>query len=165
MNTNKIKSYAIQASRDFLKAVTERANFYGIFGDNHIEEMTLKGDVAIIGDRPIPKKEGELRQRLVERIKQNGFEMTLQADAYSWFNRFAALRYMEIHGYLDHGFRVLSHPSGSSMPEIFEQAVDIDLQGLLHSDSLIRKMVSDIHEDDWREVEIIGWLYQWYRCK
>jgi len=162
MNTNKIKSYAIQASRDFLKAVTERANFYGIFGDNHIEEMTLKGDVAIIGDRPIPKKEGELRQRLVERIKQNGFEMTLQADAYSWFNRFAALRYMEIHGYLDHGFRVLSHPSGSSMPEIFEQAVDIDLQGLLHSDSLIRKMVSDIPEDDWREVEIIGWLYQFY---
>lgn len=61
MNTNKIKSYAIQASRDFLKAVTERANFYGIFADNHIEEMTLKGDVAIIGDRPIPKKKGELR--------------------------------------------------------------------------------------------------------
>ena len=215
MNTNKIKSYAIQASRDFLKAVTERANFYGIFGDDHIEEMTLKGDVAIIGDRPIPKKEGELRQRLVERIKRNGFEMTLQADAYSWFNRFAALRYMEIHGYLDHGFRVLSHPSGSSMPEIFEQAVYIDLQGLnknkvielrlaghkdnelyrlliiaqcnalhsampflfdkidsetelllpenlLHSDSLIRKLVSDIPEDDWREVEIIGWLYQFY---
>jgi type II restriction/modification system DNA methylase subunit YeeA len=122
---------------------------------------------------------------------------------------------MEIHGYLDHGFRVLSHPSGSSMPEIFEQAVDIDLQGLnknkvielrlaghkdnelyrlliiaqcnalhsampflfdkidsetelllpenlLHSDSLIRKLVSDIPEDDWREVEIIGWLYQFY---
>ncbi len=215
MNTNKIKSYAIQASRDFLKAVTERANFYGIFADDHIEEMTFKGDVAIIGDRPIPKKEGELRQRLVERIKRNGFEMTLQADAYSWFNRFAALRYMELHGYLDHGFRVLSHPSESSMPEIFEQAVDIDLQGLnknkvielrlaghkdnelyrlliiaqcnalhsampflfdkidsetelllpenlLHSDSLIRKMVSDIPEDDWREVEIIGWLYQYY---
>ena len=215
MNTNKINSYAIQASRDFLKAVTERANFYGIFADDHIEEMTFKGDVAIIGDRPIPKKEGELRQRLVERIKRNGLEMTLQADAYSWFNRFAALRYMELHGYLDHGFRVLSHPSGSSMPEIFEQAVDIDLQGLnknkvielrlaghkdnelyrlliiaqcnalhsampflfdkidsetelllpenlLHSDSLIRKMVSDIPEDDWREVEIIGWLYQYY---
>jgi type II restriction/modification system DNA methylase subunit YeeA len=215
MNTNKIKSYAIQASRDFLKAVTERANFYGIFGDNHIEEMTFKGDVAIIGDRPIPKKEGELRQHLVERIKQNGFGMTLQADAYSWFNRFAALRYMELHGYLDHGFRVLSHPSGSSIPEIFEQAVDIDLQGLnknkvielrlagskdnelyrlliiaqcnalhsampflfdkidsetelllpenlLHSDSLIRKLVSDIPEDEWLEVEIIGWLYQFY---
>jgi hypothetical protein len=215
MNTNKIKSYAIQACRDFLKSVTERANFYGIYGDDHIEEMTFKGDVAIIADRPIPKKEGELRQRLVERIKRNGFEMTLQADAYSWFNRFAALRYMELHGYLDHGFRVLSHPSGTSMPEILEHAADVNLQGLnknkvielrlagnkdnelyrlliiaqcnalhsampflfdqidsetelllpenlLHSDSLIRKLVSDIPEDDWREVEIIGWLYQFY---
>jgi hypothetical protein len=215
MNTNKIKSYAIQASRDFLKAVTERANFYGIYGDNHIEDIIFKGDVAIIGDRAIPQKEGELRQRLVERIQRNGFEMTLAGHAYSWFNRFAALRYMELHGYLDHGCRVLSHPSGSNMPEIFEQAVDVALPGLnrnkvielrlaghkdndlyrlliiaqcnalhsampflfdkidsetelllpdnlLHSDSLIRKLVADIPEEDWQEVEIIGWLYQFY---
>jgi hypothetical protein len=215
MNTNKIKSYAIQASRDFLKAVTERANFYGIYGDNHIEDIIFKGDVAIIGDRAIPQKEGELRQRLVERIQRNGLETTLAGHAYSWFNRFAALRYMELHGYLDHGCRVLSHPSGSNMPEIFEQAVDVALPGLnknkvielrlaghkdndlyrlliiaqcnalhsampflfdkidsetelllpdnlLHSDSLIRKLVADIPEDDWQEVEIIGWLYQFY---
>jgi hypothetical protein len=33
---------------------------------------------------------------------------------------------------------------------------------LLHSDSPIRKLVASIDEDDWQEVEIIGWLYQFY---
>jgi len=31
----------------------------------------------------------------------------MEAIAYTWFNRFAAIRYMELHGYLDHGYRVL----------------------------------------------------------
>ncbi len=33
---------------------------------------------------------------------------------------------------------------------------------MLHSDSLIRKLVNEIDEEDWQEVEIIGWLYQFY---
>ena len=33
---------------------------------------------------------------------------------------------------------------------------------LLHSDSLIRKLVNAIDEEEWQEVEIIGWLYQFY---
>lgn len=219
MNTSKIKSYAIAARRDFLKAVTERANYYGIFSDSNIEPMEFAGDVAIIGDRAIPKKEGNLRERLVERIKKNGFEMTLRKAAYSWFNRFVALRYMELHDYLDHGYRVLSNSTKaeteSDVPEILEHAADIDLPGLkketvidlrlagnkdnelyrmlivaqcnalnkampflfekiddetelllpdnlLHSDSLIRKLVSDSDAADWDDVEIIGWLYQFY---
>lgn len=215
MNTGKIKSYAIQARRDFLKAVTERANYYGIFSDNNIEPLEFKGDVAIIGDRAISKKDGNLRQKLVERIAKRGFEMTMRATAYSWFNRFVALRYMELHDYLDHGYRVLSNTSGSNIPQILEHAVDIDFPGLkkeriielrlagdkdnqlyrllvmaqcnalhkampflfekiddetelllpdnlLHSDSPMRKLVTEIAEADWRAVEIIGWIYQYY---
>ena len=56
MNTSKIKAYAIQARRDFLKAVTERANIYGIFSDDHIEPIEFKGDMAIIGERAFTKK-------------------------------------------------------------------------------------------------------------
>src|SRR4029077_3958874 len=33
---------------------------------------------------------------------------------------------------------------------------------LLHSDSVIRKLVNEIEEEDWKEVEIIGWIYQFY---
>jgi hypothetical protein len=110
MNTSKVKSYAIQARRYFIKAVTERANYYGIYGDNRIEELQIKGDVAIIGDRAFPKKEGELRGRLADRIKKEGFDQVMRASAYTWFNRLVALRYMELHDYLEHGWRVLSHP-------------------------------------------------------
>ena len=54
-------------------------------------------------------------------------KQVMEQAAYTWFNRFAALRYMELHDYLDHGFRVLSNPSGSAIPEILERAVDVDL--------------------------------------
>jgi len=35
-------------------------------------------------------------------------------------------------------------------------------ESLLHSDSIVRKLVSGIDEEDWQEVEIIGWLYEAY---
>ena len=54
----------------------------------------------------------------------------MEAMAYTWFNRFIAIRYMELHDYLDHGFRVLSHPEDQDLPEILEQAADVELTGL-----------------------------------
>lgn len=215
MNVSKIKTYAIQARRDFIKAVTERANMYGIFSDDHIEPTEFKGDMAIIGGRAFPEKEGRLRQKLANCVKRDGFEMVMRSSAYTWFNRFVALRYMEIHDYLEHGYRVLSNNGGAATPEILEYATDVEFQGLdrdkvidlrlagtkdnelyrllllsqcnslhksmpflfdridsetelllpdnlLHSDSPIRKMVTEIDESDWEDVEIIGWIYQFY---
>ena len=52
------------------------------------------------------------------------------------------------------------------MPFLFERIDDetelLLPENLLHSDSLVRKLVSGIDEEDWQEVEIIGWLYQLY---
>ena len=52
------------------------------------------------------------------------------------------------------------------MPFLFERIDDetelLLPDNLLHSDSLIRKLVGEIDEEDWQEVEIIGWLYQFY---
>ena len=48
----------------------------------------------------------------------------MEAIAYTWFNRFVAIRYMELHGYLDHGYRVLSHPEAQGRPEILDHAAD-----------------------------------------
>jgi len=52
------------------------------------------------------------------------------------------------------------------MPFLFEKIDDetelLLPDNLLHSDSLIRKLVSEIDEDDWQAVEIIGWIYQFY---
>lgn len=215
MNTSKIKSYAPQARREFIQAVTERAHLYGIFDDQKAEPIEMKGDVALIGGRPFSKKEGELREKLVNRIRREGFRQVMEAYAYTWFNRFVALRYMELHDYLVHGYRVLSSRNGTDTPEILEHAADLDFEGLdrervielrlagnqdnalyrllivaqcnelhrampflfdridsetelllpdnlLHSNSPIRKLVQDIPEESWADVEIIGWIYQFY---
>ena len=45
------------------------------------------------------------------------------------------------------------------LPDLAETKVP---ENLLHSDSLIRKLVNGIDEADWQDVEIIGWLYQFY---
>ena len=215
MNTSTIKAYAPKARNDFIRAVTERANLFGIYGSDHIEPMDTKGDLTIIGERVFTLKAGELRNRLIERIERDGFDRVMESAAYTWFNRFVAIRYMEINGYLDHGCRVFTNPGGSDIPEILTKAADIDLPGLnkkkvielrlagdkdnelfrmllisqcnalhesmpflfdavdsetelllpdnlLHTNSVIRKMVSAIEEDLWKEVEIIGWIYQFY---
>jgi SAM-dependent methyltransferase len=215
MNHAELKNYAPQARRDFIQAVTDRAAFFGI-APGKIEPVTEKGDVAIIGGRAFPASIVAKRKRLLERIDRDGFSQTMEALAYTWFNRFVAIRFMELHGYLEHGYRVLSNPDPTkSIPEILELAEHVDLPGLskenvidlkldgnkeselyqilllaqchalhsampflfeaiddetelvlpenlLHSESIIRKLVAASAPEDWEEVEVLGWLYQFY---
>jgi SAM-dependent methyltransferase len=214
MNRTDLKNYAPQARRDFIQAITYRAAHYGLTA-NKIEPVVERGDVAVIAGKEHPRAVARKRKQLEERIKRQGFEQTMEALAYTWFNRLVAIRFMELHDYLDHGYRVLSHPEGKVTPEILEHAEHVDLVGLkkskvidlklagnkegelyrllltaqcnalnaampflfekiddetelllpdnlLHSDSLIRKLVGEIEEEDWKEVEVIGWLYQFY---
>jgi hypothetical protein len=214
MNRNKLKTYAPAARRDFIQAMTDRAAFYGLTASK-TEPAVVRGDVAVIAGRDYPRAIAGKRKKLEARVERDGFEQTMEAMAYTWFNRLVAIRFMELHGYLEHGYRVLSHPDDKSTPEILEHAEHVDLPGLkrdtvidlklegnkeselyrllltaqcnalhkampflferiddetelllpdnlLHSDSLIRKLVGGIEEGDWREVEIIGWLYQFY---
>jgi len=240
MNRNKLKAYAPKARRDFIKAVTDRAAFYGLTKDK-IEPISEQGDVAIIAGKPFSKDVARKRKWLEERIRRDGFEQVMEAMAYTWFNRFVAIRFMELHGYLEHGYRILSTTdftddtevkdkkrgttnstndtnkggTGSGLPKILVYAEHVDLRGLdrekvvelklagnrdeelyrmllvaqcnalhkampflfeeignatelllpenlLHSDSLIRRMVNEIPEEEWENVEIIGWLYQFY---
>ena len=214
MNRNTLEAYAQKARRDFIAAVTGRAAFYGLTAKT-IEPVVEQGDVTMIGAHAFPRNVTAPRKRLEERIQQDGFEQVMEAIAYTWFNRFAAIRYMELHGYLDHGYRVLSHPEGRPYPEILEHAADVDLPNfdrekavelkldgskdeelyrlllkaqcnalhqampflferigdetelllpanLLHTDSLIHRMVESIDESAWGQIEIIGWLYQFY---
>ena len=214
MNRNTLEAYAQKARRDFIAAVTDRAAFYGLIAKS-IEPVVEQGDVTLIGARAFPRDVAEPRKRLEKQIRHDGFEQVMEAMAYTWFNRFAAIRYMELHGYLDHGYRVLSHPEGQDQPEILEHAADVDLPGLdrekavklkldgaqdeelyrlllkaqcnalhqampflferigdetelllpvnlLHTDSLIRQLVECIEESAWGQIEIVGWLYQFY---
>ena len=214
MNRNRLEAYAQKARRDFISAVTDRAALYGLTA-KRIEPVLEEGDVTLIGARALPRNVAEPRKRLEEQVRREGFDNVMEEIAYTWFNRFAAIRYMELHGYLDHGYRVLSHPAGQDVPEILEHAANVDLPGLvrkkavelkidgtqdeqlyrlllqaqcnalhqampflferigdetelllpanlLHTDSLIRQLVESIEESAWGQIEIIGWLYQFY---
>jgi hypothetical protein len=106
-----------------------RAAFFGLTPER-TEPMQETGDVIIIGGRAFPKVVAGQRRSPEARVQQYGFDQVMEAMGYTWFNRFIALRYMELHGYLEHGYRVLSHPEGKPTPEILERAENVTLPGL-----------------------------------
>lgn len=241
MNTNKLKSYAPKARIAFMQAVTKRAAVLGLYEDR-IADVNIQGDNAIIEGRVFTRKQGQQRNQLVKRIEslgthdgkldlKTGFKQFINETAFTWFNRFTAIRYMEINGYLDHGFRVLSKPphsdgSFAKFDEGFEilshaadvaddlgldkaQIVQMMLDGdkeeelyreillgqchqlshimafmfeklddatelllpdnLTKTDSILKALIDDVPEDNWRDIEgekgqieVIGWLYQFY---
>ena len=220
METSNIKSYAPKARLEFMDAVAKRLNTFGISinkkGGLQVTEAIIQGSVLQIGDNNFDSKLAPARQRLVQKSEQLGYAQLVEQAAYTWFNRLCAIRYMEIHGYLGHGFRVLSHPNGDKRFEILDHAqdvaeelgsnrdhiIDLKLAGnkneelyrelllgqchklheampflfeslndetelllpdnLTRTDSILRGLVDGIPEEDWQQVEVIGWLYQFY---
>ncbi|MER1763467.1 BREX-1 system adenine-specific DNA-methyltransferase PglX [Proteus mirabilis] len=220
MNTNNIKKYAPKARREFMDAVAKRLNTFGITankkGELQIAEAKLQGSVLQIAGNSFDGKLAEPRKRIVARSQKLGYAQLIEQVAYTWFNRLCAIRYMEIHAYLGHGFRVLSHPDNPKGFEIIDHAqdaadelgldrariIELKLAGnkdeelyrelllgqchklheampflfdalddetelllpdnLTRTDSILRGLVDGIPEEDWQQVEVIGWLYQFY---
>ncbi|HFZ1611475.1 TPA: BREX-1 system adenine-specific DNA-methyltransferase PglX, partial [Raoultella planticola] len=221
MNTNNIKKYAPQARNQFRDAVIQKLTTLGISVDKkgtlQIADAESVGETVRYGQFDYPKSTLVRRDRLVKRAREQGFDVLVEHCAYTWFNRLCAIRYMEIQGYLDHGFRMLSHPDNPTgfevldhVPEVAEallpekkaQLVEMKLSGnqdeaiyrellltqchalhrampflfeavddeaelllpdnLTRTDSILRGLVDGIPPEDWEDVEVIGWLYQFY---
>ena len=225
MNTANIKKYAPKARTRFIDTMTRQAARVGISPDGKggvvIAPLEQKGDVLVMTAQDgqthtVPAHLKGAREALAAWVQRDGFTQAIEQAAYSWFNRLCAIRYMEIHGYLDHGRRVLSGAVGEAGQfQILDECLEVDLPGLdtarvrelkldgtqdetlyrelllaqchaLHeampflfeplddaselllpdnltkTDSLIRELVEAIPEEDWQDVEVIGWLYQFY---
>ncbi|SFX61151.1 BREX-1 system adenine-specific DNA-methyltransferase PglX [Ruminococcus sp. XPD3002] len=213
MNKTSIKNFAIAARLTLIDAVTQRAFEYEVTenGKNTPDQTEVNG-------KALTPTELSQRRQLIDRIRQNGFAKTMEEAAYTWFNRFIALRFMEVNGYLPMRIRVFTDENNSFKPEILAEASRIELDGidhdyimdlldaqqndtlykylliaqcnalntglpemfeeiggwtellfpnnLLRNDSVIAHMVEDIPEDDWKDqVQIIGWLYQYYNTE
>ena len=132
MNTDRLKKFAPAARRSLLASVKSRAMIYGITNDRPEKDSLKKaeGDLVRINGILYPKTIESDWNNLVAMVEQHGFEVVCEQAAYTWFNRLMALRYLEVHGWLDHGFRVLSHPKGGLRPEVLEQAQTVDIPGL-----------------------------------
>ena len=129
MNKSALKKYAPQARLDFIDAVTRRAETLGLNPSNP-GTVEHNGDAMLINGQPFAAALKRQRETLQKRIAEQGFDAVMDAIAYTWFNRLVAIRYMELHDFLGHGYRVLSHPQGHAQPEILDHVGDLDLDGL-----------------------------------
>ena len=210
MNKTAIRNYAVWARTALIEAVTQKAFEYEI---KEGQEMVVSLDS--IDGRLLSANEKEWRRNLIDEIKRKSFTQVMEEVAYTWFNRFIALRYMEVNGFIPTRVRVFTNEAGEFKPDILKEAMTVELDGLkrekvidliekqnneelfkyliitqcnalneglpymfekisnwtellfpanlLRSDSIIGRMVNDIPEEDFKdEVEIIGWLYQFY---
>ena len=215
MNTAYQKSFAPEARRLLIEAVTAKALRLGVAKGKAPIPATIQGDIALIEGSAFPKATLSLREKLIKKVAEHGFDAVMEEAAYTWFNRLMAIRYMEVHGYLSHGLRVLSDPANGPVPEVLQQAQSVEIptldkalvtkllvagdkqeelyqtlllaqchalgqampflfdridgatelltpDNLLGPNSIVRKLVKEIPEDDWRTTEILGWLYQFY---
>ena len=125
MNKNAIQKFAIWARKELIAQVSQRAYQYGIdesgFGDASAD--TLNG-------RLLTAEEKSQRQELIKQIKEKGYQQVMEEVAYTWFNRFIALRFMEVNNYLPSHIRVFSDASGAFKPEILNDVLHLDLPGL-----------------------------------
>ena len=125
MNKGAIQKFAIWARNELIAQVSQRAYQYGIdesgFGDASAD--TLNG-------RLLTAEEKSQRQELIKQIKEKGYQQVMEEVSYTWFNRFIALRFMEVNNYLPSHIRVFSDASGAFKPEILNDVLHLDLPGL-----------------------------------
>ncbi|MGN8712637.1 BREX-1 system adenine-specific DNA-methyltransferase PglX [Hornefia butyriciproducens] len=210
MDKNAIKKYAVWARNELIARVTQKAEQYEI-----TEQKITEADADRIGGRVLTATEKKQRQALIAKINLDGFGQVMEEVAYTWFNRFTALRFMEVNNYLPSHTRVFTNEAGEFKPQILADAIQLDLEGLdmdkvfelkdankteelykyllitqcntlseilpgmfqkiedytelllpdylLRDGSIVEQMVSSIKEEDWTDqVQIIGWLYQYY---
>lgn len=210
MDKNAIKKYAVWARNELIARVSQRAQQYGITAEGYGDKNADSVNGVLLS--AIEKKQ---RQALIAKIDAEGFEQVMEEVAYTWFNRFTALRFMEVNNYLPSHTRVFTNEANEFKPQILADAISLDLEGidmdkvfelknankdedlykyllivqcnalnsilpemfkkiedfsglllpdyLLREGSIIDQMIKIIPEEDWMDqVEVIGWLYQYY---
>lgn len=217
MDKKKLQAYAEWAKDNLEEQIEVALKSLGINSEKDIKEARKVGEYTIIdGDaNSYPADLKNKRDQIVSIIRREGYKQVIEEFAYTWFNRIVALRFMELHDFLPHGFRVLSSRDGGFEPEILknvafvkdELKLDVELinnlkaqgkideayryvlfrqctalsgvlpmlfdsesdylelllpKALLKGETFITK-IREIDEADFlNDVEVIGWLYQFY---
>ncbi len=199
MDTNALKKFA-QAARNLL-----------------IDQVTSKLDLVVAEGSPARREHPQAMKDLDTALAQEGKTQVIEKVAYTWFNRFTALRFMDVNGYTQVG--VVSPSEGQTRPELLSEAMAGNLpegapvqvaalldgrtlsgnpqaeayrlllvhacnhwhgpmpflfeeiddytellmpEDLLSQSSILAEMRKVMTEDACQDVEIIGWLYQFY---
>jgi len=128
MNKTALKNFATNARRELLKKVEAKALKIGISEENIKKAQIESSDAIYIDGKQLSITEKKQRDKLIQRIKDIGFKQVVEEVAYTWFNRFIALRFMEVNNYLPTKLRVLSSSNPDNPePDILKEALSVDL--------------------------------------
>ena len=125
MDKNAIKKFAVWARTELIARVSLKGVEYGITEDN-IEDANADS----VGGKVLTADEKKQRQALIAEINDKGYKQVMEEVAYTWFNRFSAMRFMEVNGYLPSHVRVFTDEENNFKPQIITEAIHLDLDGL-----------------------------------
>ena len=125
MDKNAIKKFAVWARTELIARVSLKGVEYGITEDN-IEAANADS----VGGKVLTADEKKQRQALIAEINDKSYKQVMEEVAYTWFNRFSALRFMEVNGYLPSHVRVFTDEENNFKPQIITEAIHLDLDGL-----------------------------------
>ena len=125
MDKNAIKKFAVWARTELIARVSLKGVEYGITEDN-IEDVNADS----IGGKVLTADEKKQRRACIAEINDKGYKQVMEEVAYTWFNRFSALRFMEVNGYLPSHVRVFTDEENNFKPQIITEAIHLDLDGL-----------------------------------
>lgn len=143
MNKTAIKNYAIWARRELIKAVSIKASQYGIE-----DGKPLDSNLDTVNGKLLSPAEKKQRQALITKIKllsdaKNAYQQVMEEVAYTWFNRFTALRFMEVNDVLPSHIRVFTDENNNFKPQILAEAINVELEGLNKQKVFSYKNASD----------------------
>lgn len=125
MNKSKIQKFAVDGHKLLYKQIAQRAYQYGIEDGN-----VGKADATEVRGRILSPLEKSQRAALIAEINSNGYQQIIERVTYIWFNRIVALRFMEVNNYLPSHIRVFSDASGAFKPEILNDVLHLEMEGL-----------------------------------
>lgn len=129
MNKSALKKFATEARKELLERVKLQARKIGITADSIQKATVESSDAVFIDGKQLSDIERRQRNKLIKRIEEIGFNRVMEETAYTWFNRFIALRYMEVNDYLPTKVRVLSsYNADSAEPDMMKEALSLDLE-------------------------------------
>lgn len=140
-DTKRISSFATSTYKAWHIAIQRRLHELGLSADK-------KGNLQIEPAHITLNEQDEtIREQLIEAIRDKGFAFVESEVAYTWFNRFCAIRYLETNDLLSHGLRVLTRPDDGSGIEMLDHVPQISDSLNLNKDELIDLKLSGDNED------------------
>ena len=125
MDKNAIKKFAVWARNELIERVSKKAMVYGI-AENEVIDPNADSVNGIV----LTAAQKKERQALIEMVFAKGYQQVMEEVAYTWFNRFCALRFMEVNNYLPSLVRVFTNNKNEFRPQILTEALEVDLEGL-----------------------------------